>query len=91
MPLAPGSKLGPYEVQALLGKGGMGEVYKARDTRLNRDVALKLLPPEFFADRSRRDRFETEAKAVAALNHPNIAVPRPACPTPRPAGSNPLD
>ena len=72
MPLAPGSKLGPYEIQALLGKGGMGEVYKARDTRLHRDVALKLLPPEFLADRSRRDRFETEAKAVAALNHPNI-------------------
>ena len=70
MPLAPGSKLGPYEIQALLGKGGMGEVYKARDTRLHRDVALKLLPPEFLADRPRRDRFETEAKAVAALRAP---------------------
>ncbi len=67
MALAPGTRLGPYEIISPLGAGGMGEVYKARDTRLGRDVALKLLP-----DPANRDRFETEAKAVAALNHPNI-------------------
>jgi len=67
MALAPGTRLGPYEIISSLGAGGMGEVYKARDTRLGRDVALKLLP-----DPANRDRFETEAKAVAALNHPNI-------------------
>jgi len=67
MGLNPGTKLGPYEVIAPLGAGGMGEVYRARDTRLGRDVALKILP-----DPSNRDRFEQEAKAVAALNHPNI-------------------
>src|SRR5579883_1578565 len=67
MSLAPGTKFGPYEIVAPLGAGGMGEVYRARDTRLGRDVALKLLP-----DPANRDRFELEAKAVAALNHPNI-------------------
>ena len=74
MPLAPGHHLGPYEILAPIGKGGMGEVYKAKDTRLHREVALKILPPEFTNDRSRRDRFETEARAVAALNHPNIVA-----------------
>jgi len=74
MPLAAGHHLGPYEILSPLGKGGMGEVYKARDTRLAREVALKILPPEFTNDRPRRDRFETEAKAVAALNHPNIVA-----------------
>jgi serine/threonine protein kinase len=72
MPLALGSKLGPYEILALLGAGGMGEVYRARDTRLGRDVALKILPADVAADPARRQRFETEARAVAALNHPNI-------------------
>ncbi|HWZ32298.1 MAG TPA: protein kinase [Bryobacteraceae bacterium] len=67
MSLAPGTKLGPYEIVGQLGAGGMGEVYRARDTRLGRDVALKLLP-----DPANRERFEQEAKAVAALNHPNI-------------------
>src|ERR1700691_3087674 len=66
MPLSPGDKLGPYEILAFLGAGGMGEVYRARDTRLNRDVAIK------FSDAQFSERFEREAQAVAALNHPNI-------------------
>ena len=74
MPLSTGTKLGPYEILAPIGAGGMGEVYKARDTRLNRDVALKILPDDMAADPSRRQRFETEARAVAALNHPNIVA-----------------
>ena len=72
MSLSPGSRLGPYEVLAPLGAGGMGEVYRARDSRLRRDVALKILPAEFSSDPSRRARFEQEAHAAAALNHPNI-------------------
>lgn len=72
MSLAPGSRLGPYEITALIGAGGMGEVYKARDTRLNRDVAIKILPASFAADRERLRRFQMEAQAVAALSHPNI-------------------
>jgi serine/threonine protein kinase/Tol biopolymer transport system component len=72
MSLAPGVHLGPYEIAALIGAGGMGEVYKARDTRLNRDVAVKILPASFAADRERVRRFQTEAEAVAALSHPNI-------------------
>jgi serine/threonine protein kinase/tetratricopeptide (TPR) repeat protein len=72
--LAPGAKLGPYEVIASLGAGGMGEVWRAKDTRLDRDVAIKVLPEEFFEDRDRRDRFEREAKLLAAVNHPNIAA-----------------
>jgi eukaryotic-like serine/threonine-protein kinase len=72
MPLSAGTRLGPYEVLSALGAGGMGEVYRARDPRLNRDVALKILPAEFAADPSRRQRFEIEARAVAALSHPNI-------------------
>jgi serine/threonine protein kinase len=72
MALAPGSKLGPFEVVALLGAGGMGEVYRARDTRLGRDVALKILVADSSADAGRVSRFEQEARAAAALNHPNI-------------------
>jgi len=72
--LTPGTRLGPYEVVSPLGAGGMGEVYRARDPRLNRDVALKILPAEVAADPSRRQRFEIEARAVAALSHPNIVA-----------------
>jgi eukaryotic-like serine/threonine-protein kinase len=72
--LAAGTKLGPYEILAPLGAGGMGEVYRARDTRVDRLVALKVLPEEFFEDSERRGRFEREAKLLASLNHPNIAV-----------------
>ncbi|HET7292771.1 MAG TPA: protein kinase, partial [Vicinamibacteria bacterium] len=72
MGLTAGQRLGPYAVIAPLGAGGMGEVYRARDTRLERDVALKVLPDEVTSDAERRARFEREAKAVAALSHPNI-------------------
>jgi formylglycine-generating enzyme required for sulfatase activity/dienelactone hydrolase len=74
MALAPGVRLGPYEVLAKLGEGGMGEVYKARDARLDRTVAIKVLPTELSADPERRARFEREARAVAALSHPNICT-----------------
>jgi serine/threonine protein kinase/Tol biopolymer transport system component len=73
MPLAPGQRLGPYEVVSTLGAGGMGEVYRARDTALNRDVAIKVLPDAFAKDPDRLTRFTREARALAALNHPNIA------------------
>ena len=73
MSLRSGTRLGPYEIVALLGAGGMGEVYRARDTRLNRDVAIKILPEAFARDTERLARFEREAKTLAALNHPNIA------------------
>ena len=72
MTLAPGRRLGPYEVAGVLGAGGMGEVYRARDTRLGRDVALKVLPADVAGDLDRRRRFEREARAVAALNHPAL-------------------
>ena len=72
MSLRPGTRFGPYEILALLGVGGMGEVYQARDTRLNRVVALKFLPPDKVADPDRRRRFISEAQATSALNHPNI-------------------
>ena len=72
MPLSTGARLGPYEVVALLGSGGMGEVYRARDARLGRDVAIKVLPVDFTADAERLKRFEREARATAALSHPNV-------------------
>ncbi len=72
MTLPPGTKLGPFEIQSPLGAGGMGEVYRARDTRLGRDVAIKVLPESFARDADRLRRFEQEARAIAALNHPNI-------------------
>ena len=73
MSLAPGSKLGPYEVTGPLGAGGMGEVYRARDTRLGRDVAIKVLPDAFAQDPERLARFEREARLLASLSHPNVA------------------
>jgi serine/threonine protein kinase len=73
MPLTPGTRLGPYEVLAPVGAGGMGEVYRAKDTRLDRDVAIKVLPAAVAQDAERLSRFEREAKVVASLNHPNIA------------------
>ena len=72
MTIATGAKLGPYEILSPLGAGGMGEVYRARDTRLGRDVAVKVLPPSYSADKERLQRFEQEACAAGALNHPNI-------------------
>lgn len=74
MGLAPDSKLGPYKIQSLLGAGGMGEVYRALDTRLDRDVAIKVLPEALAKDKERILRFEREAKVLASLNHPNIAA-----------------
>ena len=72
MALSAGTRLGPYEIQSPLGAGGMGEVYRARDSRLERDVAVKVLPAAFSRDPDRLRRFEQEARAAAALNHPNI-------------------
>ncbi len=72
MPLQPGTRLGPYEVLSLIGAGGMGEVYRAHDLRLERDVAIKVLPADRLADVDRRRRFVQEAKAASALNHPHI-------------------
>lgn len=74
MPLANGVKLGPYEILAAIGAGGMGEVYRARDSKLGRDVALKVLPATFAGDAERLERFQREAKVLASLNHPNIAA-----------------
>src|ERR1044072_7526520 len=74
MPLQTGELLGPYEILAPLGAGGMGEVYKARDTRLNRTVAIKVLPPEVSGAERRRQRLLQEARAASALNHPNIVT-----------------
>ena len=74
MPLAPGTRLGPYEITAPLGAGGMGEVYRARDTRLGRDVAIKVLPATLSTHPEVRARFEREAKTVSSLNHPNICT-----------------
>lgn len=74
MALGPGARLGPYEVVAKLGEGGMGEVYKGTDTRLSRTVAIKVLPPHWAADAEMQQRFEHEARTVASLNHPNICV-----------------
>ena len=74
MSLNPGSRLGVYEVGAKIGEGGMGEVYRARDTKLNRDVALKVLPDLFASDPDRLARFQREAQLLASLNHPNIGA-----------------
>src|SRR5215470_635161 len=74
MPVTIGSQLGSYEITALLGKGGMGEVYRARDLKLKRDVAIKILPDEFSRDPERVSRFQREAELLASLNHPNIAA-----------------
>jgi Tol biopolymer transport system component len=74
MSLAAGTRLGPYEIQSPIGEGGMGEVYKARDTRLDRIVAIKILPPEWAKDPAMKERFDHEAKTIASLNHPNICV-----------------
>jgi serine/threonine protein kinase len=74
MSLAPGTKLGPYEIGAPLGAGGMGEVYRARDTRLERTVAVKILPEQFSSDLVHKQRFEREAKTISNLNHPHICV-----------------
>src|SRR5207302_9848336 len=74
MPLRSGNRVGPYEIVAPIGAGGMGEVYRASDTRLNRDVAIKILPDAFAADPDRMARFIREARVLALLNHPNIAA-----------------
>ena len=73
MALTAGTRLGPYEIVALIGSGGMGEVYRAHDTKLNRDVAIKVLP-DFWDDEERLARFTREARMLASLNHPNIAA-----------------
>ena len=74
MALIPGTKFGPYEIQLLLGAGGMGEVYRARDSRLQRTVAIKVLPAHLSSDPDLRARFHQEAKSISALQHPNICV-----------------
>jgi eukaryotic-like serine/threonine-protein kinase len=74
MPLVPGTRLGPYEITAPLGAGGMGEVYRARDTRLERTAAIKILPQHLSSDPVRKQRFEREAKTISSLNHPHICV-----------------
>jgi len=74
MAIAIGQELGSYEITALLGKGGTGEVYRARDTKLKREVAIKLLPEEFSRDGDRVARFQREAEVLASLNHPNMAT-----------------
>src|SRR5258708_20034340 len=74
MSLRIGQQLGSYEIASLLGRGGMGEVYQARDTKLKREVAIKILPVEFSRDPERVSRFQREAEVLASLNHPNIAT-----------------
>ena len=74
MPLAPGTHLGPYEVVSAIGAGGMGEVYKATDTRLERTVAIKVLPAHVASDPDLKQRFEREAKTISSLNHPHICT-----------------
>src|SRR5437870_12874300 len=74
MSLEMGSRLGAFEILARIGAGGMGEVYRARDSKVGRDVALKILPPVFATDADRRARFQREAQVLAALNHPHIAA-----------------
>src|SRR5512137_2893869 len=72
MSLVPGTRLGPYEIQSAIGAGGMGEVYRARDTRLDRSVAIKILPAHLSSSAELKARFEREARVVSSLNHPNI-------------------
>src|SRR5580658_6204060 len=74
MSLTSGAKLGPYEIQSPLGAGGMGEVYRARDTRLGRDVAIKILPSHLSDNPEAKQRFEREARAISSLNHPHICT-----------------
>src|SRR3981189_2265968 len=74
MPILPGRRLGPYEILSSVGAGGMGEVYRARDSKLGRDVAIKVLPEAFAHDADRLSRFQREARMLASLNHPNIAT-----------------
>src|SRR5437879_5799774 len=74
MALAPATRLGPYEIIAPLGAGGMGEVYRASDTRLGRTVAIKILPAQLYSDPLRKQRFEREAKIISSLNHPHICI-----------------
>ncbi len=74
MALTNGVKLGPYQIVAPLGAGGMGEVYRARDTRLDRTVAVKILPPDLSDDAARRQRFDREAKVISSLNHAHICT-----------------
>src|SRR5277367_2960594 len=74
MALTSGTKLGPYEIQSAIGAGGMGEVYRARDTRLERTVAIKILPPHLSGSPEARQRFEREARTISSLNHPNICT-----------------
>ena len=91
MPLAAGTRFGPYEMLASIGAGGMGEVYRARDTRLDRIVAVKVLPEHLSRNPQLRERFEREARAISSLNHPNICalydvgeVAHPESPLPNP-------
>jgi len=79
MPLGPGARLGPYEILSPLGADGMGEVYKAKDTRLDRTVAIKVLPSHVSGNPALRERFEREARTVAALNHPHICTLHDVC------------
>src|SRR5687768_4869331 len=74
MPLSPGTRLGPYEILSPIGAGGMGEVYRARDTRLERTVAVKVLPSHLTSKEDLRQRLEREARAISSLNHPNICT-----------------
>ena len=74
MPLERGTRLGPYQIESPIGAGGMGEVYKATDTRLERTVAIKVLPAHVASDPEPKSRFEREAKVLASLNHPNVAA-----------------
>ncbi len=74
MALSPGTTLGPYEILSPIGAGGMGEVYKARDTRLDRTVAIKVLPEHVASDPDLKQRFEREAKTISSLNHPHICT-----------------
>ena len=80
MPLSPGTRLGSYQVTAKIGEGGMGQVWQATDTQLNRQVALKILPDAFAADPDRLARFQREAQVLASLNHPNVAQITPPAP-----------